>query len=158
MREHLGGVLRTPNGEDRGGGDTLSPEEQLWVMGTVCPQGGIWVGMLRSPVEGLGELRTPQWRCWGCWGSQREELRISGTSHPPSPMEQLWVLRTSKGEDGGPGDLPACEVEAGDVGDSLPLKEQHRVLGPPKEGAGGVQDPQKCSWRCWRPPAHPPLM
>lgn len=110
MREHLGGVLRTYNGENGSGGDPLYPKEQLgtpkllevletskggncgfWglpvkqllVMGTACPQGGIWVGVLRSPMEELSVLRTPQWSSWECWGSQREELRIAGT--PPTP-------------------------------------------------------------------------
>lgn len=34
------------------------PMKQLWVMGTACPQGGIWVRVLRPAIEELGVLRT----------------------------------------------------------------------------------------------------
>lgn len=55
------------------------PVKQLWVIGMACPQGGIWVGVLRPPNGGARCAEDPQWSNWGCWGSHREELGIAGS-------------------------------------------------------------------------------
>lgn len=60
-------VLGTPKGAVGSAGDFQREQlwvlgttnKQLWVMGTPCPQGGIWMRVLRLTMEELGVLGTP---------------------------------------------------------------------------------------------------